>query len=145
MAEFLSPLDVRFIDGHDWEVRAPFEYHLGHDDGDECVSIPAGFVTDFASIPRGLWNVLPPTGPYGKAAVVHDWLYQRRRIVNHRTGLARLVERGEADRILNEGMAVLGVGRFTRWMVYSGVRMGGWKPWGHYRAQERHDDVDPRA
>jgi hypothetical protein len=39
------------------------------------ITIPAGFVTDFASIPRFLWSIYPPTGRYQEAAVVHDWLY----------------------------------------------------------------------
>jgi len=37
--------------------------------------VPAGFVTDFASTPRALWSVIPPTGRYQLAAVVHDFLY----------------------------------------------------------------------
>jgi len=39
------------------------------------VVVPAGFVTDFASTPRALWSVIPPTGRYQLAAVVHDFLY----------------------------------------------------------------------
>lgn len=39
------------------------------------IIVPAGFVTDFASTPRALWSVLPPTGRYQLAAVVHDFLY----------------------------------------------------------------------
>jgi len=41
-------------------------------------SVPAGYRTDFASIPRPipwpLWPLLPPVGRSGKAAVIHDWL-----------------------------------------------------------------------
>ena len=39
------------------------------------IVVPAGFVTDFASTPRALWSVIPPTGRYQLAAVVHDFLY----------------------------------------------------------------------
>lgn len=38
------------------------------------VVVPAGFVTDGASVPRPLWPLFPPTGRYFAAAVVHDWL-----------------------------------------------------------------------
>ena len=33
------------------------------------------FMTDFASIPRPLWSILPQWGRYGNAAVVHDFGY----------------------------------------------------------------------
>lgn len=50
-----------------YRVRDPF-------DSQKIIEVPAGYVTDFASIPRGLWNLIPPWGRYRKAAVVHDWL-----------------------------------------------------------------------
>lgn len=39
------------------------------------VTVPAGFFTDYASIPSYFWRILPPTGWYRLAAVVHDYLY----------------------------------------------------------------------
>jgi len=33
-------------------------------------------------------------------------------------------------------MGVLGVGRFTRWTIYAGVRVGGWVPWNKYRSKD---------
>lgn len=86
------------------------------------IDVPAGFKTDLASIPRGLWNVLPPVGRYDAAAVVHDLLYQR-------NGCTR----AEADAVLLEAMGVLGVGRLARWTIYAGVRTGGWVVWNNYR------------
>lgn len=149
MAGFLSPLRLEYIDGRFWEVLEPFEYRLGAPDGVERVVIPAGFLTDFASIPRALWPALPPTGKYGKAAVVHDWLYQRREIrqspsyespAGHivlKPVVTRLVNRGQADAIFNEAMAVLEVRRTQRWTIFSGVRVGGWVAWNNYRRTER--------
>jgi hypothetical protein len=52
----LSPLD----DGRRWELLAPFEYHVGCEGSGIVIVVPAGFVTDFASIPRFLWAILPP-------------------------------------------------------------------------------------
>jgi hypothetical protein len=138
VGQFLTPLELEYIDGEKWKITAPFDYHLGAPDGLETVKIPPGFVTDFASVPRILWNILPPTGLYGKAAVVHDWLYQHRTLVKLQTAKAipiivQIVDRGEADSILLEGMEVLGVSWFTRHTIYAGVRVGGWKPWNEYR------------
>lgn len=132
---FFQPLELEYMDGHLWRLTACFDYHLKHDNGREVVPVPIGFVTDFASIPRVLWNILPPTGGYGKAAVIHDALYQKR-IVTNVAGISRFVDRGEADAILKEAMEVLGVGWFTRWTIYSGVRTGGWLAWGRYREAE---------
>jgi hypothetical protein len=41
----------------------------------QAVEVPAGFVTDLASIPRAFWQVLKPEGRHAYAAVVHDYLY----------------------------------------------------------------------
>jgi hypothetical protein len=140
VANFLSPLELEYMDGRQWKITAEFDYHLGAPDGIEYVKIPVGFITDFASIPRAFWNILPPTGQYGKAAVVHDWLYQRRRVAGYtptnKVAYVRYVERAEADATLNEAMQVLGVGRFTRAIIYGGVRVGGWVPWNSYRSKE---------
>lgn len=114
--KFEDALDLEYIDGRNWLVTQDFFY-----DTDikapvgSRIEVPKGFVTDFASIPRVLWNVLPPTGGYGKAAVIHDLLYRT----------AGLATRPEADSILLEAMTALGVGRLTRYTIYSGVRVGG--------------------
>lgn len=86
------------------------------------VTVPEGFETDYASIPQALWAVLPPVGRYDRAAVLHDYLY-----------VHNGVERSVADAILNEAMEVAGVSRVQRWIIYSGVRIGGWVPWKRYR------------
>ena len=127
---FYDPLEVEYIDGRRWKVTAEFDYHLGDVNGLETVHVPSGFVTDFASIPRLFWNLFPPTGSYGKAAVIHDWLYQKRIV---RNGCYRFVERAEADAIFREAMRVLGVSWFTRQSLYLGVRAGGWLTWRSYR------------
>jgi len=86
--------------------------------------IPAGFVTDGASVPRGLWNLFPPFGRYNKAALLHDWLYQ-----------FGTMTRAQADWVFLEAMKELGVGLLTRWAMYSGVRAGGWVAWEGYAMQ----------
>lgn len=145
MASFTTPLELRYIDGRTWEVRSPFEYHLGCLGSTERVLIPVGFVTDFASIPRVFWNIIPPIGLYGKAAVVHDWLYQRRVVTilwpDPATAIgSRLCTKLEADQALLEGMQVLGVGWVTRQIIYRGVRWGGDPTWAKYR---RNDATQP--
>src|SRR5262245_46141191 len=62
-----------FGDGQDSVLTANLEYRVLQTTF--VVVVPAGFVTDFASTPRALWSVVPPTGRYQLAAVVHDFLY----------------------------------------------------------------------
>jgi hypothetical protein len=97
------------------------------------ISVPAGFPTDLASIPRLLWNVLPPVGRYDAAAVVHDYLYQRAPVFEH----GQVTTRAGADAVLLEAMACCEVPTWQRWTIYLGVRVGGWLVWGRYRARER--------
>lgn len=42
------------------------------------MSIPAGFETDFASIPWPLHYLLPSDGPWRRAAAVHDYLCEKK-------------------------------------------------------------------
>ena len=36
--------------------------------------VPAGFISDGATVPRLLWPLFPPVGKYLKATLVHDFL-----------------------------------------------------------------------
>ncbi len=43
--------------------------------------VPAGFITDGASVPRILWALMPAWGDKGtRAAMVHDYLLERLRL-----------------------------------------------------------------
>jgi hypothetical protein len=116
MVRFEDALELEYIDGKNWKVTADFYYDTDVPcAGGNRIKIPAGFITDFASIPKILWNILPPTAGYGKAAVIHDGLYRT-------MGLAT---RKQADDVLMEAMVVLGVDWLTRQAIYWGVRVGG--------------------
>jgi len=132
MSTFTTELKVIHVDGKFWEVLAPFEYHVGDEDGAELVCVDAHFITDFASIPRWAWSIIGhPAGRYGKAAVVHDWLYQY-----PDDGVTNDRSRRRCDQIFLEGMKVLGVPWWKRTLMYTAVRIGGGKPWREYRADE---------
>lgn len=86
------------------------------------VTVDRGFTYDLASIPRALrWLVAPHE--IGLAApLVHDYLYRH-------GGVTRL----EADRALLRLMIEDRVPPARRWMVYRGVRAGGWWAWRRAR------------
>lgn len=108
---FHTPLVLEYLDGHNYRLVNTFQY----DSSIGTITVLAEFVTDFASIPKFLWNILPPTGKYGKAAVIHDYLY--------RTPGAASKE--IADAIFLEAMNALGVGFWTRYTMYLAVRLFG--------------------
>ena len=62
-----------FAGAEDWMVRMPLEYEIGN--SGKIISIPKGFVTDFASVPPSLRVFFPKLGKYLQAAIVHDYLY----------------------------------------------------------------------
>jgi len=93
-----------------FRIVEPFIYKL--DRG--VIVVPYDFVTDFASVPRMFWSVIPPWGQHGKAAVIHDYLYE-----------SHDVDRFKADRIFLEAMIVLGVSYAKRTIMYRAVRMFG--------------------
>lgn len=39
------------------------------------ITIPVGYITDFATTPRILWSLLPPHGGLMLASLPHDWGY----------------------------------------------------------------------
>jgi len=88
---------------------------------------PAGFVTDFASIPRAAWNIIDPEDPIiAWPSVVHDYLYSRKGKLPD--GFA--YTRTKADGVLREGMEVCGASSVIRQSVYQAVKAFGGSHWG---------------
>jgi Protein of unknown function (DUF1353) len=105
-----------FGDGNDSVLMAELSYRIG--ETNHIIVVPAGFVTDFASTPRAIWSVLPPTGRYQMAAIVHDFLYWDQRCT-----------REQADALLRVAMAESLVGPFKRDIIWRAVRDFGDAAW----------------
>jgi hypothetical protein len=115
-----------------WAVERPFYYRTKAGD---LITIPAGMTTDLASIPAFAAGAFPPDGPWLAAAVVHDLEY-----LSKGTGVwkghasnarAKPYTREEADHILDEAMASLGVGVVRRVTIFEAVRAAGARGWSH--------------
>lgn len=116
-----SPLRVEILDdGRTGRLTEPLFFTAW---GGEGHIVPACFETDFASTPRFLWRLIPPWGPYSRAAVVHDYLYRGGRLGG------RYVTRRFADSLFFTHMRVLGVCRVKAWVIWAGVRVGGRYAW----------------
>ena len=124
MSSFTDPLVLEFMGPRKFKLARPFGYHVGDADSEEVIICPKGMITDFASIPRIFWAILPPAGEYGKAAVIHDFLY--------RIGI---YTQKESDLIMLEAMEVLKVAAWKRVIIYRMLRLFGWVVWRRYRRQ----------
>ena len=82
------------------------------------VAVPAGFVTDFASIPRGFFSALRPDGEYTYPAIVHDYLYW-----------TQTRSRADSDMIFKLGMQDFGINAATVGSIHTAVRAGGGSSW----------------
>ena len=116
MTGFLNRPALLAADDGGWELDHPLHYVSK---AEETITIPKGFWTDLASIPRVAQLAIEVNGPHRPAAILHDYLYS----VKDRS-------RSEADSLFLEAMELSGVGWFTRWAMYSAVRVGGWVAWG---------------
>jgi hypothetical protein len=99
-----------------------------------AITIPAGFETDFASVPELFWSIAPPIGLYTEAAIVHDYLYRTplrtvlRTDVDGKTSRITIT-RKEADLIFLNMMEAAGVSWWKRRAMYRAVRMFGGSSW----------------
>lgn len=110
MSKFTTPLKVEVLDDYKFKVIESFEYYVGNMDSDEVIIVPEGFITDFASIPRIFWSILPPHGRYAKAAVIHDYLYTN-----------AIKNKKYADEVFKEAMKVLNVNDTVIFIMYKAV------------------------
>lgn len=78
------------------------------------IIVPAGFVTDFASVPRAPFTYWLFGGVADEAAVVHDFLYE--------TGI---VPRDVADDVYLEALEACGVAAWRRRAMWAAVRAFG--------------------
>lgn len=128
MSAFADALEVEILDqARGGRVIARllrgFSYRPRTSASGEAIVVPAGFTTDFASVPWGLWNIEPPLGGAGKAAVIHDYLYATR-------GLNGRYSRADADSIFRQALAASGVPAWKRGLLWAAVRLGGGSGWG---------------
>ena len=115
MAGFITELDVRCINDGRWKLDSPLRY-LSDIVG--LIDVPAGFETDFASVPRVpiLYTFFGDRAH--REAVLHDYLYRKDSIP--------MVERSQADDVFFEAMDERGKGFLIRYGMWLGVRAGGW-------------------
>lgn len=113
----LNPLLTEPIGERKWILREEYRYEVNG----YVITVPKGFQTDLASVPRVLWVFFPPFGKYTRAAIIHDYLYSE---LND-TGINRYW----ADKIFYHIMQELRVAGYKRASMYRAVRLFGEPAW----------------
>lgn len=112
-------LELRSVDGRDFTLLRRIGYRPRR--GAEAFGVPADleeFTTDLASVPWMFGWLVPRSGDFLPAAVLHDGL------VRPGAYLGPEVDRLEADRIFRTAMVELGTGRVRAWLMWSAVTLG---------------------
>ncbi len=93
----------------------------------ETITVPSGFITDLASTPRILWNVIAPFD-VARAAIVHDLLYKSIRQYRWKKGLI------EEDKELIENAKKASDKVFLLAMKDASPKVSGWKIYSAWKA-----------
>lgn len=112
---FLRQFDELLIRPHSattWQLVEDLVYK----GQDQLFTIPAGYVTDFATVPPFMRWLVETYGPYTRAAIVHDWL------ISEEIPARRVTSR-DADGIFRRIMREEGTPMFKRWIMWAAVRV----------------------
>ena len=114
---FPRELDMRKMNGKQWKLLTPFVFDSTRLN---MITVPAGFVTDLASVPALARWYVSRDGDHTKPAIIHDYLYTRASEADF-PNISRL----DADRVFREAMIIRGVNRIRANILYQSVRLGG--------------------
>lgn len=105
-----------------WTLVEPLRYSAN---SGQIFEVPAGFKTDFASVPRILLIFDAFGDRANLAATLHDWLYAK----NPTTGEHPVPSRDVADSLIREAALAQGCDQVVADVLYAGVRAGGASHW----------------
>ena len=112
---FLNTLQVKQLPDERWELTQPLTFYSSFG----FVSIPAGFDTDFCSIPRIPFVYSWLGNRFQAAGAIHDYIYRY-----------KMFPRWICDAILCEAAEALGATPVEQDVLWAGVRLGGWMYYG---------------
>ena len=86
------------------------------------ITVPAGFESDGASVPRFFWRAVFPPGDSQalRAAFLHDYIYRKK---------PEGWTRAEADNLFYDVLVIEGVPKWRARLAYWGVRLFGSRCW----------------
>ena len=144
MSSFTRPLKTESLpDGKHKRVLEPFRFWLEDVGSGNHIVVPAGFISDGASIPRVVWPLVgsPWMGRYVQAAILHDYLYYKNGWVGCNKCNFKL-ERHEVDKVFKRAMGVLSTPKYDISVIYAAVKLFGWISWNrhikYWKKKQRH-------
>lgn len=105
-------------DGKSWILLEDFSYH--------SIVVPAGFITDFASVPVAFTWFIRRWGKHGFASIIHNWLYWE-----------QPYSRKFCDLVFLSGMLNTNTKCGRAYLIYYCVRLFGWFWWVDNRKLKR--------
>ena len=118
---FKTPLHYKtLIKGELWQLKAPLRYEFVQQDyhgkyiKNREVIIPAGYVTDFYTIPKPLQWVWPKDLFPQHPSVLHDYLL---------THMYTTFTRPQANSVFYDAMRIMGMDCVTANLFYAGVSL----------------------
>lgn len=105
-----------------WYTDDTFTFYIGNVADQKFITVPKGFFTDGASVPRFAWVIFPPWGIYGQAAIVHDYLCIDLKLDKNGDNPNLLLTQRQADKILYRAMKVADTPAWKRIIIYLAVR-----------------------
>jgi hypothetical protein len=145
MGKFHNLLDAKFNPPRNWtlDTALKFDSDTLSDEGRDLlkycgvrvtnknvITVPAGYITDLASVPRICWGFIAPFD-VARAAVIHDILYEKINTAYKNEKILTKHDREKyrkvADDVFKEGMesAVPEVPKWKIWAAYNAVRLFG--------------------
>lgn len=127
MSRFLTPTDLRVMRGQFRQGRQLFAlisavaYESDRLGG--IVVVPAGYITDLASVPKIPLAWLAAGGTGTEAAVIHDFLYWVHAFNDEP------ISRATADAVFREAIAASEDRTAPGWLMWLAVRLGGGGAW----------------
>lgn len=101
------------------------------------IKIKKGYSSNFASVPRALWAIIPPHGRSAPAAIVHDYLYEHMR---HEDKDKNRTVRYVHDSVF---LFILLCSKLPMWqcvLMYYYVRAFGWVK---FKTKDKTEDISP--
>lgn len=89
--------------------RRDYKYKINKDLVYKDVTVPKGYLTNGADIPRVLWSIIPPNrSDILPAVIIHDYLFEQDDLE-------------KANKYFKEVLKILGVREFDIHFLYAGV------------------------
>lgn len=117
--------ELRMLGGGQWQLCHDYIVPIELAKIRGSLDIPAGFITDLASVPRPIRLLIDRTELGGAAPIAHDYLYQHGGCYT----FDHCLRRRQVDRLFLVLMRKEGVRRWKRLMGWSAVRLAGWACW----------------